>query len=279
MIPRRHPFAQQRYPPLDSALLPVTRSRLLSDHPGVIHGITHRVPGLGLADGNLGYGPPRDTADAWQMRRQWSSAIGVDPDRLVAAGQVHGADVLRVRRDHAGVGARPDSRRVGIADALITDEPGVALLSLHADCLPLLLVDPQRPAIAAVHAGWRGTVANIASAAVAAMSAQFGSRPDQLLAFLGPAIGACCYEVGPDVITAWQARAGAAASLSLTATGPRRTFDLHAANTLLLTRAGLLSQHIEHSPICTRCAGEDSFSHRGQGANTGRFGAIISLAG
>ncbi len=145
MIPRRHPFAQQRYPPLDSALLPVTRSRLLSDHPGVIHGITHRVPGLGLADGNLGYGPPRDTADAWQMRRQWSSAIGVDPDRLVAAGQVHGADVLRVRRDHAGVGARPDSRRVGIADALITDEPGVALLSLHADCLPLLLVDPQRP--------------------------------------------------------------------------------------------------------------------------------------
>lgn len=261
-----------------SGALPVLRSRLLGTIPGVVHGVSRRVLGLGRADGNVGFGPPRDQVDAWAMRRLWCGAIGVDAERLAAAGQVHGATVLGVRREDAGQGARPGSGRVGIGDALITDEPGVALLSLHADCLPIMLVDPDRPAVAVVHAGWRGTVADIAGAAIDAMVTTFATNPDRLLAFLGPAIGPCCYEVGSEVVAGWRDRAGPDGEPALQATGSAFSFDLRRANRLLLTRAGVGASRIDARDICTRCAGDAWFSHRGQGPTTGRFGAVIALA-
>jgi YfiH family protein len=181
-----------------------------------------------------------------------------------------------VSREQAGTGARPGSGKIGLGDALITDEPGVVLLTLHADCLPLLLVDPFRPAVAAVHAGWRGTVADVAGTAVRGMVEAFASRPDTLLAYIGPAIGPCCYEVGPEVAAAWSERAGADAALALNGSGAPR-LDLVAANRLLLARAGVSPTSVESSGICTRCHGEAWFSHRGQGATTGRFGAFIGL--
>lgn len=258
-------------------MLDVTRSRLLSALPDVVHGVTGRVPGLGRADGNLGYSAPRDTADAWEMRRRWSAAVGVDPERIATAGQVHGADVLRVGPGDAGVGARPGSGRIGLADALLTDRPGVALLSLHADCLPILLADRRRGVVGAVHAGWRGTVANVVGAAILEMRSAYGSQPENILAYLGPAIGPCCYEVGPEVAAAWEDRSGAGAGNALAPIGGRWTFDLRAANAMLLGRAGLRPEQVERSLACTRCDGEAWFSHRGQGATTGRFGAIIAL--
>jgi YfiH family protein len=266
-------------PVLGAPALSVTRSSLLSALPWLVHGVTGRVPGLGRADGNLGYSPPRDVADAWAMRRRWSEAVGVDPERLVAAGQVHGAAVLPVEPGLAGVGARPGSGRAGLADALIADRPGVALLSLHADCLPILLADPRRRAIAVVHAGWRGTVADVAGAAVRTMEAAYGSRPGDLVAYLGPAIGPCCYEVGPEVATTWSALAKADDALALRPAGERWRFDLRRANAALLRRAGLDPERMEQSAVCTRCAGDAWFSHRGQGPTTGRFGAIIGLIG
>lgn len=265
-------------PPVLPRALPVDRSRLLSALPGIVHGVTGRVPGLGRADGNLGYSAPRDVADAWRMRRRWSTAIGVDPERLAAAGQVHGADVLPLAPEQAGVGARPGSGRVGLADALLADRPGVALLSLHADCLPILLADPRRRVVGVVHAGWRGTVADVAGAAVRELRRTYGSDPADVVAYLGPAIGPCCYEVGAEVAAAWESRAGADAGDALAPRAARWSLDLRAANLLLLRRAGLRPSHAEASVVCTRCAGDAWFSHRGQGPATGRFGAIIALA-
>jgi YfiH family protein len=258
-------------------LLPVLTSSLLATVPRVRHGLTSRVVGLGRADGNVGFSPPRDQGDAWSMRQHWCGAIGIDPDRLVTLGQVHGADVVRVAAADAGTGARPGSGRAGLGDALITDVPGVALLTLHADCLPVLLIDPVRPAIAAVHAGWRGTVADIAGATVRAMSESFGSVPSELLAFLGPAIGPCCYEVGVEVADAWKRQANHESS-ALSFADDRWSFNLRAANIELLVRSGIHPARLDTGSICTRCAGEHWFSHRGQGAQTGRFGAMIALA-
>ncbi len=258
--------------------LAVTRSHLLSAAPDVVHGITGRQPGLGRADGNIGYSAPRDVDDAWQMRQRWCGAIGVAAERLVTAGQVHGTTIRHVRRDNAGSGAKPGAAQIGDADALMTDEAGVVLMTLHADCVPIFLVDPKRPAITVVHAGWRGTVGDIAGLAIQAMGTSFGSQPTDILAFLGPAIGPCCYEVGDEVATAWHATgADGEAERVLRPTGERWHFNLHAANALLLARAGLPMHHLETSPVCTRCAAERWFSHRGQGGATGRFGAIISL--
>ena len=258
--------------------LPVLASPLLADLPGVVYGFTRRRPGLGAADGNVSYSKPRDVDEAWRMRRLWCRAIGVDPTRLVTTGQVHGNSVLRATAAHAGRGAMPGSPLAGVADAMITNEPGVVLLSMHADCLPILLVDPVTPAVGVVHAGWRGTVANVAGAAVAALHEAFGTDPGTVRAFLGPAIAASCYEVGDDVATAWTELVGPDhQGVALQPRGPRWTFDVTGANAYLLQQAGLVPELIEWCGICTRCDGDDWFSHRGQGPLTGRFGAIIAL--
>ena len=259
------------------------QSALLASFPFVRHGLTYRVPRMGAAEGNMGYGAPRDQGDAWQMRQQWCSAIGLDPHRIVTMSQVHGAEVIQVTADDAGRGAMPDSGSVGRADALITDVTNLALLTLHADCLPILLVDPIRPAVAAIHAGWRGTVAGVAVSAVEAMAVAFGSDPCELRAFLGAAIGGCCNEVGPEVTAAWRGYAatlGPLAELAVTQPGgadAREHLDGQRANALLLQHAGLLPEHIDINQSCTRCEGDRWFSHRGQGPTTGREGAFIGL--
>jgi copper oxidase (laccase) domain-containing protein len=105
----------------------------------------------------------------------------------------------------------------------------------------------------------------------------FGTRADDVHVFLGPAIGVCCYDVGDEVVTSWRECAGADAGGALQRTGERRRFSLRAANALLLERAGVRPEHIDASGICTRCDGENWFSHRGQGPETGRFGAMIAI--
>ena len=256
------------------------QSELLGGILGVRHGLTFRVPGMGAAEGNLGYGPPRDRDDAWAMRRQWCAAISLDPYLIVTMSQVHGANVIQVTAVDAGRGATPGSASVGRADALITDAPGIALLTLHADCLPILLVDPLRPAVAAIHAGWRGTVAGVATAAVRAMTQAFDSDPRELRAYLGAAIGACCNEVGPEVTAAWRDSAchlGPLAEVAVTRPGLKEHFDGPRANALLLQHAGLLPEYIDIDWTCTRCEADRWFSHRGQGPDTGRAGAFIGL--
>lgn len=265
----------------DSDVVPrPVRSELLSNVPGIIHGLTHRVEGLGPADGNVAFGAPRDRNDAWQMRMLWAQAIGVDPLSLITMGQVHETTILRASADHAGRGAMPDSKHLGIGDGLITDAAGVTLMTLHADCQPILLVDPARPAVAAVHAGWRGTVSNIAGAAVTSMREAFGSDPVQLLAYLGPAIGVCCNEIGPEVTDMWRTTAeavGVDPELAVTRPGKREHLDVPEANRLLLVAAGLSDNHIDVSDECTKCDTDRWFSHRGHGPLAGREAALIAI--
>ena len=266
------------------ALNPIPlRSALLETLPGVTHALTRRVAAMGCADGNIGYSAPRDRADAWEMRRRWCAAAGLDARNLVTLGQVHGAEVHVARAGHAGWGAMPGSAQIGLGDALVTAEAGPVLMTLHADCQPIVLVDPARsrrgPVVAVVHAGWRGTVADVVGRTVAVLREQFGSRPADLHAFLGPAIGPCCYEVGGEVARSWAERAGSDTGSALMTRGDRFTFSLAVANGMLLERAGVQFQHIESSSICTQCDGDRWFSHRGQGPNTGRFGALIGIVG
>jgi YfiH family protein len=256
------------------------RSELLDRVPGIAHGVSHRVAGLGRADGNIGLGSPRDKADAWEMRRLWADAIGVDPETIVTGGQVHGTTMLRVETADAGKGSREGIPHLGIGDGLMTDAPGVTLLTLHADCQPILLVDPDRPAVAAVHAGWRGTVANIAGEAIRAMTEAYGSRPERMLAWLGPVLGPCCHETGPEVTAAWRETAtslGVDPEPAISRPAARDHFDVPEANRLLLIAAGLADERIDVSPECTKCDTERWFSHRGHGPNAGREGAFIAI--
>lgn len=255
-------------------------SQLLSSSAGVVHGITRRVAGMGLANGNVGDTPPRDPADAWEMRKQWGQLIGYDPERLVRAGQVHENNVFVVRKEHAGMGRRRDTPTPATADAIITQAVNVPIMTLAADCLPLLMYDPVQRVVAAVHAGWRSTVMDIAGETVRAMQREFETDPADILAFLGPAIGVCCNEVGPEVTVAWReiaADLGPLRELAVTRPSVKEHFDVPRANTLLLQRAGLRAEHLEVSSICTKCNLDDWFSHRGQGLATGRQGGVIML--
>lgn len=261
-------------PDLSSAVL---RSPRLASLPWLTHGITSRVDSAIPGHGNVGYGPPRDPGAAWLTRQAWCRALDVDPFRLVAIRQVHGNDVLLVDTSHAGSGGPPGAPLVGDADALITCTPGLPLMTLHADCQPILFADTRRGAVGVAHAGWRGAVTDIAGATVSAMKTAFGSDPQDIWAFLGPAIGVECYEVGEEVIDAWEDAMGTATSSQAVLRGkPRPHFDLTVANRSLLERAGVRPEHIEEVATCTKCRRHSSFSHRGQGPSTGRFAAMIA---
>ena len=258
-------------------------SELLASLPGIMHAVTHRSPGLGQAEGNVAYSAPRDREDAWAMRQHWCDASQLDASRLVTLGQIHGAEVHVVDARHAGSGARPGSAQVAYGDALATRDAGPVLMTLHADCQPILFVDPgshgQNPAVAVAHAGWRGTVADIAGQTIDAMNAAFGTRPENVHVALGPAIGPCCYEVGPEVVAAWTAIAGGDAAVALSVRDGSSYFSARDANVYLLQRVGVQVAHMDVSQVCTRCQGDHWFSHRGQGPLTGRFGAMIAIEG
>jgi YfiH family protein len=266
-----------------SRSLSTWQSAMLSSIPGVVHGLTRRVEGLGRAHGNIGFSAPRDRDDAWSMRQQWCAALDLEPERLVTLGQIHGRDVRIATKAHAGHGAKPGSTQIGLGDALVTNQVGPVLMTLHADCQPVLVVDPgsghRGPAVGVAHAGWRGTVANIVGATLAVMTATFGTRVADVHVVLGPAVGRCCYDVGEDVVDAWRRTAGADADEALAPDGQGHRFSLTAANALLLNRIGVRTSNLEVSDICTKCEGNHWFSHRGQGAQTGRFGAMIAIHG
>jgi hypothetical protein len=165
--------------------------------------------------------------------------------RPVLLRQVHSARILAVEE----LPAQPPS-----ADASITNRPGFALVVKTADCLPLLLVDPENRAVAAVHAGWRGTAQRIASAAVEALARAFGSRPSALLAALGPCIGASCYEVGEDVRGAFSRAGLPLRDFSPVEGAPGKYFlDLRAAGRAQLEGAGVPAANIFSAGACTHC--------------------------
>lgn len=251
------------------------RSGLLGSETWIAHGVTRRVPGLGEADGNVGYTAPRDEADAWLMRQHWARALPVDPGRIVRVRQVHGNAVHVATVEDVSRGAHPEATGAPIADAIVTNVPGLALTTLHADCLAMLIADPVSKTVAAIHAGWRSTVLDIAGETVRAMQREFGVRPMDVLAYVGPSIGLDRYQVGLEVVEAWRSLAPETAAVHERADG--WYFDLKRANVEMLARVGVPADQMDISPVCTASDPENWFSHRGQGPLTGRFAAMIAI--
>jgi len=226
-------------------VLQLSTSARLSSRPGLVHGFTTRRGGVstgGLASLNLARRPgEREEA----LVENWRRVVG-EAD-LALAHQVHGDRVLVV-----GEGAGPLDV-VGEADALVTTTPGLIVAVRVADCVPVLLVAPG--GVAAVHAGWRGTVAGIVERAVAVLCEVTGTRPEQVTAAIGPAIGVCCYEVGSEVAS----RVAERAPEAVDASRAREHVDLRRANAVHLRRSGVGA--IDEVGGCTRCD-PDSFSHR-----------------
>jgi YfiH family protein len=213
-------------------------------------------------------GRDEDCADLWTLLAATAEAA---PDRLVRPSQVHGSEVLCIN-EAAGAYVRPLH-----GDALVSNRDDVVLTIRVADCVPLLVVDQKTGVIAAVHAGWRGTMRRIATQAVAAVHETFGSRPADLIVAVGPSIGPCCYRVGSDVERAfteggWSTRDRA--SCFVNHDGDVR-LDLWAANRQMLVHAGVPHAAIHIARLCTVCHPNLFYSYRRDGPGTGRMIAFI----
>jgi len=243
----------------------------LSDQPGLFHGIFTRLGGVSSAPWatlNVGHTVGDDDEAVEENHHRICRTLDIARRDIVTGYQVHGTRVARVGREDRG-------RVCPQTDVLITDVPGIALMQRYADCLPVLLYDPVHRAIGLAHAGWRGTLAGVTRKAVQAMRSAFGSRPADLIAGLGPGIGPCCYQVGPEIVEAARTAIPGWPSVLLRQRDGSWHLDLWEANRRQLVQAGVV--HIEMSGLCTACRTDEFYSHRAEQGRTGRFGIVVGF--
>lgn len=240
--------------------------------PPVLHAISTRLGGHSQAPFaalNIGHTVGDDPEAVERNHALLYAALGLSAEWVVTARQVHGNRVVVATEAHAGQ-TMPET------DALVTDAAGLYLMLRFADCVPVMLYDPQRRAVGLAHAGLQGTLARVTARTVEAMVTQLACRAGDLRAAIGPSIGPCCYQVGPEVTEAFrEAFPDAPHLLSRGSADGRAYLDLWAANALQLARAGV--RQIEVSRLCTACRTDLFFSHRAEQGRTGRFAALIGL--
>jgi YfiH family protein len=218
-----------------------------------------------VALGSMGLTGASDPEAVIRRRQQLAEQVGFDLDRVLMTVQEHGANVATFHR------VRPEGGQcVFSTDALATDVPGQAIVTYHADCFPLLFVDSSRGVVAGAHAGWRGTLAGVATKTAQALQTAYGSWPGQLEVLMGPGICGRCYEVGDDVGEQFATRYGRK-DRYLAVDGGNLRLDLEAVIRLQLEDAGLAPDRIHAAGWCTR-EQDRWFSHRG-----GRVGRFLSV--
>ncbi|HKY34145.1 MAG TPA: polyphenol oxidase family protein [Candidatus Polarisedimenticolia bacterium] len=211
-------------------------------------------------------------ADLLPLVARWPQG----PPPLAVVRQVHSSRWVIVREAPAAPAAP-----LADADAILTARRGIALGVATADCLPIVAVDPEAPALAVVHAGWRGTLAGVLRASLEAMAAELGANPARILVAAGPAAGACCYQVGEDLATRFAAAWPDAASriVRRDRPGERPRLDLMEANRLQALEAGVPEHSVHSVDLCTICRPEGTHSYRRDGAEAGRMWLLAALTG
>ncbi len=224
---------------------------------------------------SIGFSERQAEMTICENRKLLAQAVGFDVNDLVTGHQVHGSHVAVVTKGDAGKGALDAASRIPDTDALVTDCEGICLMVLSADCVPVLFYDPNHHVIAAAHAGWRGTAANIVGKVVKMMEQYWGSDPRDILAAISPSIGPCCFEVDEEVAKVFRY-----SFPDMVHAGVREgkyQVNLWGVNRSELLNAGLADSNIEVAEVCSVCSGKSFFSYRREGKAAGRFGAGICL--
>jgi hypothetical protein len=258
--------------------LPLLKFDNLSHCPGLEHFITTRKGGVSLPPYkslNLGLHTNDNPDHVITNRLLLAEETGIKADKFLYASQVHSGDVKIIDKTAIESGVLGQNPRT---DATVTALPGICLMVMVADCVPLLLFDPVKRVSAVIHAGWRGTVQHITSNTIQTMIHHFGCNPADILAGIGPSIGPCCYEVGEEVINVVEQSFGTSDRFLVYHSHSKKPhFDLWYANRRQLTDLGIKTSNIESAELCTRCRVDLFYSSRASAGITGRFAAGICM--
>lgn len=249
--------------------------------PEIVHGFSTRLGGVSegiYSSMNLSFARGDKEEAVKENYRRIAAAIGFEMESIVTSDQTHTANVRRITEEDRGNGITKP-RPYKDVDGMITNVPGIVLATFYADCVPLYFVDPVHKAIGLSHSGWRGTVAKIGKATVEKMREEYGTKPEELYAAVGPSICQDCYEVSEDVAEEFRhafcpEHWGA---LFYKKENGKYQLNLWEANRIVFLEAGIPEDHISMPNLCTCCNPEFLFSHRASKGKRGNLGAFLGI--
>lgn len=259
---------------------PYLTYNVLNEIPFIRHAFSTRLGGVskGVCESmNLAFGRGDDRETVLENYRLLCDSACFEYESLCGSVQIHETEVRKVTKEDRGHGILRD-RQWQSADALITNDKDVTLVTYYADCTPIFFVDTKTHAIGLAHAGWRGTVGRIAVNTVNEMAENFGTDPKDLICTIGPVIGKCCYEIDDICAAQFKALNEIDTSLILSEKGGGKYMaDLALTNKLLLINAGVKEENITISDLCTRCNSDLLWSHRATNGNRGTMAAFMQI--
>ena len=251
----------------------------LSKFKAITHFVSTRLGGYSMhpfASLNLGLSGKDSKEKVLANRELVANELQISLSSFVFPSQVHGNHVVVIDEKDKGKGAFGDGNAIENADAILTNVPNICLNVQAADCVPILLFDPKAKAVAAIHSGWKSTVKKIATCSLKKMQEVYGSKPENIIAGIGPSMAPTCYEVGKDVENAVIESFGTSEGFVENRNG-KLFFDLWYANQKQLLDLGVRKENIEIAGICTHCNTHEFFSARKESVNSGRFAAGIFI--
>ena len=261
--------------------VPYIQFKNLSATGIVKHGFSTRKGGVSagiFSSMNLNFKRGDDPDAVLENYRRMAAALNMRVEDMVLSDQTHTTNVRVITEEDRGKGILKPQDYSDV-DGMITNVPGIVLVTSYADCVPLYFVDPVRKAIGLSHSGWKGTVGHIGQKTVWKMHEVYGSEPKDIVAAIGPSICQSCYEVCDDVAEAFRANftADEAADILLDKGNGKYQLDLWKANWYVLTDAGILSEHLSVTDLCTACHPDLLWSHRKTNGQRGGLSAFLSL--
>lgn len=260
--------------------VPYISYRILDDIPWLKNAVSTRLGGVSkdyLASMNLGFNRGDLDENVIRNHEIFANVIGVNPKNIVTGNQTHTTNVKVVTKDDCGKGIYRDRNYTDI-DGLITNEKGIVLATYYADCVPLLIVDTKNKAIGLSHSGWSGTVGKIGKVTIEKMGELYGTKPEDIVACIGPSICQKCYEISEEVAVQFkEAFPDNIKEILIDKGNGKYQLDLWECNRINFKEAGVLPENIKVTDICTCHNTDVLFSHRGHNGKRGNLGAFLSI--
>ena len=253
----------------------------LEQQSWISHGFSTRMGGVSegcYASMNLSFTKGDDPEKVRENYRRMADMLGMDMERMTLSFQTHTTNVRLVTEEDAGKGIVKERDYTDV-DGLITNIPGITLVTFYADCVPLYFVDPVHHAIGLSHSGWRGTVHRMGRVTLKAMKEAFGTKTEDVICAIGPSICQSCFEVGGEVVEEFQKEFDPSywKELFYAKENGKYQLDLWKANEIVLLEAGIQKEKLQITDICTRCNPEYLFSHRIMGNERGNLAAFLGI--